>query len=232
MLSKPDLVIFDCDGVLVNTEPVTLRVMAETAAGFGMDVPEHEWARTFKGRHISIIQADVEHHHGKPIPDFIERYRARMFAEFEHGIEPIPGAVAVLDALDDAGVAYCVASNGPHTKMDASLASAGLSDRLGGPSTGSTGNHDRIFSADDVANPKPAPDLFLHAAGRFRVEPARCLVVEDSPSGIVAARAAGMVAVGFSDLSPVEELQAEHAHAVITSMTDLIGLIGLPSRAR
>lgn len=217
--------IFDCDGVLVDSEPITLRVMRGWVRDLGWDISEHETAARFKGVYITSIQADVEARLGRPVPDFIEGYRARMFAEFARGIDPVDGVPEMLDALDDAGIPCCVASNGPHVKMAATLTASGLAARLGGLARD---ERTRIFSAEDVARPKPAADLFLYAADRMRAAPAGCLVVEDSPSGIVAARAAGMPSVGFADITPAAELLAAGADAVITSMRELPALLGLP----
>ncbi len=224
-----DLVIFDCDGVLVDTEPVTLRVMAAWCAANGFVVPEDRVAATFKGVHISRIQAAVEAGIGRAVPGFVEGFRVRMFEAFEAGVAAVPGAAEVLDALEAAGVQTCVASNGPYSKMAASLTSSGLAGRLGATRDG-VGRFvpgPRVLSADDVANPKPAPDLFLQAARRFGVTPGRCVVVEDSPSGVVAARAAGMRCVAYSDLTPAEELEAEGPEVVVRSMREVLGVFGV-----
>ncbi|MAY75682.1 MAG: hypothetical protein CMJ31_13390 [Phycisphaerae bacterium] len=228
-LETPDLVIFDCDGVLVDTEPLTLDAMRRWIASCGLDLSYDEVANRYKGTHLSVIQPAVEAEIGRPIDDFVDGYRSLMFKAFEAGVEPIPGVVETLDALDAAGIAMCVASNGPHVKMDASMAASGLADRFGGLKRD---GGERIFSADDIATPKPAPDLFLHAAEAMGVAPDRCVVVEDSPSGIVAARAAGMRCVAYVDVTPIEALRAEGPDLIIESMADLPAALGLTSTRR
>ncbi|MEL6328470.1 MAG: HAD-IA family hydrolase [Planctomycetota bacterium] len=218
-LGRPvGLVIFDCDGVLVDTEPTTLRVMREWIATFGLELPMDEVVATIKGVHIDTIEAMITERVGRELPDFVAGYRRNMFEAFERGIPPIEGAVAALDALDRIGLPWCVASNGPHTKMDASLGSSGLSART---------PRDRIFSADDVENPKPAPDLFLFAAHECGFGPDHCVVVEDSPAGVVAARAAGMRVLAHVDLTPRSELAKAEPDAIVESMAELPGLLSL-----
>tara|TARA_R110000782_G_scaffold45706_10_gene101376 strand:- start:24700 stop:25386 length:687 start_codon:yes stop_codon:yes gene_type:complete len=221
-MERPGLVIFDCDGVLVDTEPVVQRVLSDWVSHHGWEMTPEESAVTLKGSHISLIQTEAERRLGRALPGFIEGYRARMFAAFEAGIDEIPGAGSVLAVLDDAGVPYCVGSNGPHVKMDASLRSAGLLDRFGGIRGG------RIFSADDVGEPKPSPRLFLHAAERMGFDPASCVVIDDSPQGVLAALAAGMGIIGYEDMTPAERLRGAGAEVVMTSLLELPALLGLP----
>jgi beta-phosphoglucomutase-like phosphatase (HAD superfamily) len=220
-MERPGLVIFDCDGVLVDTEPVVQRVLADWLTRHGWEMTPEESARTIKGSHIVEIQKRAEARLGRDLPGFVEGYRRSMFEAFEAGIPEIPGAGRVLEILDDAGVPYCVGSNGPHIKMDASLRSAGLLDRFGGIGGG------RIFSADDVGEPKPSPRLFLHAARQMGFEPASCLVVDDSPQGVLAAIAAGMGIVGYEDLTPADRLREAGAGIVLTDLLELPGLLGL-----
>ena len=222
MLERPGLVIFDCDGVLVDTEPVVQRVLADWLTHHGWAMTPEESARTIKGSHIAEIQKRAEARLGRSLPGFIEGYRAAMFEAFEAGIDEIPGASAVLDALRDAGVPFCVASNGPRVKMAVSLKSAGLLERLGGMDAG------LIFSADDVGEPKPSPRLFLHAAGAMGFDPGACLVVDDSTQGVEAAVAAGMGVVGYEDMTPAAKLVAAGAPLVMKRVDELLGLIGLP----
>lgn len=222
-MERPGLVIFDCDGVLVDTEPVVQRVLAEfiTAQGWPMTVEES--TLTLKGTHIVQIQRRAEARIGRELPDFVEGYRASMFRAFAAGVPEIPGAGAVLDALDAAGVPSCVGSNGPHVKMEVTLKSAGLMDRLGGVGGG------RIFSADDVAEPKPSPLLFLLAAERMGFDPARCVVVDDSTQGVLAAVNAGMRIIGYEDLTPAASLMRAGAERVMTRLDELPALLGLPA---
>jgi beta-phosphoglucomutase-like phosphatase (HAD superfamily) len=222
-MRNPGLVIFDCDGVLVDTEPVVQRVLADWLTHHGWPMTPEESARTIKGSHIVEIQQRAEARLGRSLPGFVEGYRKSMFEAFEAGIPEIPGAGRVLEVLDAAGMPFCVASNGPHVKMAVSMKSAGLLDRLGGMHGG------RIFSADDVGEPKPSPRLFLHAAGRMGFDPSKCLVVDDSTQGVIAALAAGMGIVGYEDLTPAESLRAAGAQHVMTRLDELPGLLGVGS---
>jgi HAD superfamily hydrolase (TIGR01509 family) len=178
------------------------------------------------GTTMAGVRAAVEDETGAPLPaDFEQRYHDGLFAGFRSGLQPVPGVVAVLDDLERRGVPYCVASSGTHERIRLALSIVGLLDRFG----------DRIFSAEDVARGKPAPDLFLHAAARSSTPPERCVVVEDSPAGVAAARTAGMRVVGYAAMTPVARLSDTGAGAgagagadvVVTSMTDLLAALGL-----
>lgn len=219
-MKRPGLVIFDCDGVLVDTEPVVQRVLSDWLTSQGWPMTPEESARTLKGSHIVEIQHLAEARLGHALPGFVDGYRRSMFEAFDAGIPEIPGAGKVLDTLATAGIPVCVASNGPRVKMAVSLRSAGLLDRLGGMDGG------RIFSADDVGAPKPSPTLFLHAAAHMGFEPSRCLVVDDSTQGVIAALAAGMDIVGYEDLTPAEQLRAVGAPFVMQRLEELPSLIG------
>ncbi len=221
-LERPGLVIFDCDGVLVDTEPVTLRVLTEWIGSVGLKITVEEVTTRFKGRDIAVIQAEVEEAIGRGVPDFVEGYRTNMFRAFEAGIGPVEGAIATLDALDAAGIPWCVASNGPRSKMKASLSSAGLLQRVGGLEVTPDA---RVFSAYDIEKWKPEPDLFLHAAEKMGVSPERSVVVEDSVSGVEAATRAGMRCIAFADLTPAAELRG--ATVVVESMGAVAGVLGL-----
>jgi HAD superfamily hydrolase (TIGR01509 family) len=184
-------VIFDCDGVLVDSERVAVRVDVQVLARLGWAMTEAEVVERFMGRTDADMVAQVEAYLGRPLPTnweepFQHLYRAAFAAE----LKPVPG---ILDALDRIAIPSCVASSGTHERMRYTLGLTGLYPRFAG----------RIFSASEVARGKPAPDLFLHAADRMGVRPADCAVVEDSRYGVEAARAAGMRAFGYAGgLSP------------------------------
>lgn len=225
-MRTPGLVIFDCDGVLVDTEPVVQRVLADWLTRHGWPMTPEQSAKTIKGSHIADIQRRAEQRLGRELPGFIEGYRRAMFEAFEAGIPEIPGAKAVLERLAGLGVPFCVASNGPHVKMEASLGSAGLLDLVGGMGGG------RIFSADDVGEPKPSPRLFLHAAERMGHRPASCVVVDDSVQGVLAALDAGMRIIGYKDLTPAAELLDAGAERVLAGLDELPACLGFdPSPA-
>jgi HAD superfamily hydrolase (TIGR01509 family) len=212
-----ELVIFDCDGVLVDSERIAVRTDVQVLATLGWVLTEAECIERFVGLSDKSIKAAIEAHLGRVLPDdwdqeFQSLYRDAFAAE----LEPVPG---VVEALDQLTLPTCVASSSSHDKLRFTLGLTGLYERFAG----------RIFSAYDVARGKPAPDLFLHAAARMGVEPAACAVVEDSRYGIQAARAAGMRAFGFAGgLTPAAWLEAPGT-VVFSDMRDLPGLL---ARAR
>ena len=179
------LLIFDCDGVLVDSEPLACRIGADTLTDHGFAITYEEFLG-YVGRSARDIHAMMETRFGRPVPETIRAAsRARLFAAFRAELRAIEGIAAVIDALD---VPACVASSSDLERLALALGVTGLAP-LFGP---------RVFSATEVARGKPAPDLFLLAAERCGARPDECLVVEDSPAGIVAAVAAGMCPIGFT----------------------------------
>ena len=175
-----DAVLFDCDGVLVDSERVAVECIVEFAARFGARFEFEEALERFTGARMADNLRDIEQRGRCKLPDdFEDNLRAHMAAEFETRIEPMDGAAALVRALD---VPYCVVSNGPRSKMEVTLRVAGLLEHFVG----------RIVSAYEVGVWKPDPELFLHAARSLGVLPNRCAVVEDSDYGIAAGVAAGM----------------------------------------
>ena len=186
-MSPPiSLVIFDCDGVLVDTERIAVRIDMIVLAELGWPMTEAEVVERFMGRSDEEMTADIEAHLGRRLPaSWEEPFRHLYRQAFEAELEPVAGVVAALDAI---AIPTCVASSGTHEKIRFTLGLTGLYERFAG----------RIFSVSDVARGKPAPDLFLHAAARMGVPPAQCAVVEDSRYGVEAARTAGMRAFGYA----------------------------------
>ena len=183
------LVIFDCDGVLVDTEPIANRVLAEMVSAEGLPTTVAESMRRYMGRSMPAVIETIEAELGRELgPTFADEYYRRIFDAFDRELTEVPGATDAVDGVERAGLAVCVASSGPHDKMRRTLGRTGLLSRFEG----------RIFSATEVARGKPFPDLFLHAASRMEVEAGECVVVEDSPAGVAAARAAGMRAIGLA----------------------------------
>jgi HAD superfamily hydrolase (TIGR01509 family) len=204
-------VIFDNDGVLVDTEGPANAILADLLTGYGRPTTVDQAVAEHLGTSLARVRATVEAS-GTPVPAaFEDDYHRRLFAAVDAGLEAVPGVAAVVASLD---VAVCVASSGGHERIRRTLAATGLLDRFEG----------RIFSAEDVARGKPAPDLFLHAAGRMGAAPARCAVVEDSPLGVEAANAAGMTVFGYAGLTPPERLAS--ASVVFGDMADLPALLG------
>lgn len=210
-------VIFDCDGVLVDSEPVANRVLAEGLTAIGLPTSTEDSVRDFMGRSWGHMVEVVTERLGTPPPATLrDDYRAALFAAYAAGDAPaVEGIAEALDGLDAAGTPYCLASSGDHERIRRGLAAAGLTDRF--PEA-------RIFSADDVGRGKPWPDLFLHAAEQMGFEPATTVVVEDSPAGVKAGRAAGMRVLGYSARTPAEALRAEGAEP-FAAMVELPRLI-------
>jgi HAD superfamily hydrolase (TIGR01509 family) len=209
-----DLVIFDCDGVLVDSERIAVRIDAVVLARLGWELTEAEIVERFVGRSEAYMVSQIEAAIGRSVEtgwddEFVPLYRDALAAE----LGPVDGVVEALDAI---AAPTCVASSSSHERLRFTLGLTGLLDRFDG----------RIFSATDVANGKPAPDLFLHAAATLGADPARCAVVEDSIYGVEAARAAGMRAFGYAGgLTPAERLVGP-ATTVFSDMRELPGLLG------
>jgi HAD superfamily hydrolase (TIGR01509 family) len=206
-----ELVIFDCDGVLVDSERLAVRIEAEVITSLGWPLDESEIIDRFVGRSDADMQAEIERHIGRAIDwevEFAPRYRD----VFERELAPVDG---VIDALDAIEVATCVASSGTHEKLRFTLGLTGLHDRFAG----------RIFSASEVAHGKPAPDLFLLAAAQMDVEPARCAIVEDSVAGVVAGTAAGMQVFAFAGGVTVASKLRRDGVVVFDDMRSLPALI-------
>jgi HAD superfamily hydrolase (TIGR01509 family) len=210
-----DLVIFDCDGVLVDSEILSIRLDVQLLAQLGWPLSEAEIIERWVGRTEAAMRAEIEDHLGRDVgaewAAFSERY-VKVFAE---ELEPVAGVADAIDAIQAAGFSMCVASSGNLAKIRQNLAKTGLLDRFG----------DRLFSGDDVEHGKPAPDLFLHAASVMGVEPGRAAVVEDSRPGVAAARAARMWAFAFAgSVTPAEALTGPRT-TVFREMRQLPALI-------
>jgi HAD superfamily hydrolase (TIGR01509 family) len=207
-----ELVIFDCDGVLVDSEAINQRIQAEAFTRLGVPMTAQDVGREFLGMATAKIFATVEARLGRPFPEgWVEALHEEVYAAFERELRPIPG---VVEALNRIAVPACVASSGTHEKLRVTLGITGLYERFAG----------RIFSATEVANGKPAPDLFLHAARSLGVERGGCAVVEDSPMGVAAARAAGMRVFAYAAATAGESLTGPGT-VVFTDMRELPGLL-------
>lgn len=195
-----DLVVFDCDGVLVDSERLSIRVDVVYLERLGWPMSEAEIIERFVGKSDADMRAVIEEHLGGPVPPEIDEEFARLYREtFDAELTAVDGIVEALDATVARGLRTCVASSGSHDKIRRNLGLTGLDGYFG----------ERIFSATDVPNGKPAPDLFLHAAAALAAEPARCAVVEDSVHGVRAALAAGMTAFAYAgSVTPVDALSA------------------------
>ena len=179
-----ELVIFDCDGVLVDSERLAVRTEAEILASLGWPLTEAEIVERFVGRSAAHMQLEIERQLGRSI-DWDAEFEPRYREVFERELVPVPG---IVEALGEITTPVCVASSGSHDKMRFTLGKTGLFDRFDG----------QIFSVDQVEHGKPAPDVFLFAAAEMGVPPDRCAVVEDSVSGVRGALAAEMSAFAFA----------------------------------
>jgi len=205
-------VIFDCDGVLVDTEPIANRVLAALLTEAGVPTTFDDCMREYRGRAMTSVLAAATEKLGAPLPfDVADRYYTDVKTIFRLELQPVPG---VIDALERIELPTCVASSGPHHKMEVTLRHTGLWDRFEG----------RIFSASEVGIGKPAPDLFLHAARQMGFDPATTAVVEDSLPGVLAARAAGMRALAFTRHTNADELAAAGGEP-FEDMAELPGLL-------
>ncbi|WP_411556939.1 HAD family hydrolase [Plantibacter sp. MPB07] len=200
----PDLVIFDCDGTLVDTERISVQVNLQLLNEVGGDYTEAEVRELFVGASLETYATLVEQRLGKPLEaDWIQRWSDMFRGICERELEAVDGVVDALDGIAATGVPLCVASNGMLHDVVRNLGQVGIHDRFDG----------RIFSATDVAVGKPAPDLFLHAAADFDTAPERCAVIEDSVVGVLAARAAGMTVYAYAGgMTPAERLIGDGTH--------------------
>jgi HAD superfamily hydrolase (TIGR01509 family) len=207
-----DLVVFDNDGVLVDSELLANAVLAELLTDEGRPTTVEGSMDRYLGGSMSRVRSLVESDGGRPLPaDFEARYQTVVLHRFRRELQAVPGVAEVIAGLD---VDHCVASSGTHERIRVALATVGLLAAFEGS----------IYSADDVERGKPAPDLFLHAAAARGARPDRCVVIEDSPTGVAAARAAGMTVLGFARRTPAARLA--DAHAVFDDMRALPGLLG------
>ncbi|MET9604601.1 HAD family hydrolase [Streptomyces sp. NPDC006512] len=212
-----ELVIFDNDGVLVDSEPLSNTILSAYLTELGHPTTYDESLRDYMGAAVHRVHDLVLERTGQPLPeDFDQVLHQRIFAAFERDLRPVPGITEVLAELSAQGVPYCLASSGTHERIRVGHRSAGLGEWF---------EEEWIFSSEDVGRGKPAPDLFLHAADMMGVPPARCVVVEDSRLGVEAARAAGMDVLAFTSMTPAEALPG--ANAYFGEMKELYGLLGL-----
>jgi HAD superfamily hydrolase (TIGR01509 family) len=207
------LVIFDCDGVLIDSERLAVKVDVQVLHELGWPLTEAEVIERFVGRSDRDAQTAIEDHLGRRLPPgWDEQFKPLYEEAFAAKLTPVDG---VVQALDQIMLPTCVASSGTHDHLRYTLGLTDLYARFEG----------RIFSAEDVANGKPAPDLFLHAAERMATEPVGCVVVEDSRPGVEAARAAGMRVLAYAGgLSAAAALDGPDT-IVFADMRDLPNLI-------
>jgi HAD superfamily hydrolase (TIGR01509 family) len=215
MSSSYDLIIFDCDGVLVDSERIANEVFRrilteETGLAFSLD----QMFDTFVGHSQVHCMEKLEIILGYAPPNSIaERYNREINQTLYEQVEAVQG---IHNVLSDLTLSYCVASSGSYEKMELTLGKAGLRQFFG----------NNIYSTSDVPRAKPHPDIYLHAAESMSVNrPERCLVIEDSPIGVTGAVAAGMTVFGYAELMPSEKLLKQGAHLTFNKMENLPDLI-------
>ena len=213
-----DLIIFDCDGVLVDSEVISCRVHADVLTRYGYPITAEQVHQRFLGRSAHEATLEVERELGRPLAEAFElERRTALLAELAETVEAIPHLHETLDAI---GLRICVASSAAHEKIFTTLSRVGLYGRFA----------PNIYSGTQVSFGKPAPDLFLFAAEQMQAAPARCLVIEDSVPGITGAVAAGMTVLGFhggSHCRPghADALQAAGAFRTFDDMRQLPEMI-------
>lgn len=216
---RPSLVIFDCDGVLVDSEAIANATLAGALTGWGYPITGPEARRRWVGRSMKSVGDDLRAELGDALPaDWLEQIEARDYALFRERLKAVEGAREAVEAVVEAGVRACVASSGSLEKLAVTLGVTGLAPLFEG----------RVFSSRQVARGKPAPDLFLFAAERMGVAPADAIVIEDSPAGAIGAVAAGMRVLGYAGDPETDAAALEAAGAeLFTHMRAVPSLLGL-----
>jgi HAD superfamily hydrolase (TIGR01509 family) len=208
-----DLVIFDCDGVVVDSERLVFAVFGSFIRSLGVHLTDAETREQFLGRTLTECMAIVERLSGKPAPPgALDRYTAERDRVLGERVQAVEGIREVLETLT---IPYCIASSGGYDKMRITLGATKLMPLF----------EARLFSATEVARGKPAPDIFLFAAERMGASPARTAVIEDSVNGVLAGCAAGMTVFGYVDLTPASKLVEAGADRTFTEMRELPGLL-------
>lgn len=221
MRMRTGLVIFDCDGVLVDSETLAADALFQALTSLGLSYTRQEVDGKFRGRSLSDIVAEIESGKGSPLPDtFLQGLEERTYGAFRSALTAVPRAAEAVDQIQAAGLLTCVASSGTHEKMRFTLGLTGLLSKFDG----------RLFSASEVARGKPAPDLFLFAAKTMETSPEACLVVEDSLPGVRGALAAGTRVLAYvAPEHPAREKHLLELHALgvptFSSMSKLPELV-------
>ncbi|MFP5076874.1 HAD family hydrolase [Rhizobium sp. YIM 134829] len=219
MTAAPELVIFDCDGVLVDSEPLSIDVLVRVLRTAGVTMDAEEAIERFLGKSLKTMSDILHEDYGLQVDDqFLEAMRHDLYQRFETELQPVPG---ISTALDHLAIPRCVASSSQMERIRLSLTITGLIGKL----------EPHLFSAAMVQNGKPAPDLFLHAAQQMGTPPCACIVIEDSPAGIQAAKAAGMRVFAFAGASHARTerhlaaLRALEPDALFDDMRELVHLV-------
>ncbi|MEQ8398632.1 HAD family phosphatase [Thalassobaculum sp.] len=213
-----DAVIFDCDGVLIDSERIAVAILKDDLTEFGLRMSEEEVHHRFTGWLTAQIAVTVAAETGMAVPpDWVRRHNALVREAVASGVEPIDGVIDVLDALDANGIGWGVASQSDPTYLERGLGRVGIWQRAPG----------RVVSAQTVARPKPAPDVYLTAMELVGTRPDRAIIVEDSPTGVRAGVAAGARVIGYAADRAPDDLISAGASDTVPTMTELLGALGL-----
>ena len=205
----PELIIFDCDGVLVDSESLSMPLLHEMLVEHAFQGTEQDVIHHFSGKTLEGCFHTARHDFKLTLPnDFFEIFEERLFAQCKTQLHPIEGIHQLLDALT---IPYCVASSGSREKMALTLEVTKLASYF----------TDKIFTALEVPHGKPSPDIFLHVANHYGVAPEKCLVIEDSVNGVLAAKAANMSAIAYVETAQFSPHQEAGADFCISSMSSL-----------
>jgi HAD superfamily hydrolase (TIGR01509 family) len=215
-MARFDLVAFDCDGVLVDSEPITCGVLMEMLNEVGWKISLEETIHTFVGRSFRDEFHLIESCIGKPLAtDFYANFLERRDAGLRQSVEPVRGVQSAIEEIARLRIPFCVASGAERAKMQLTLGRTGLLPWFDG----------KMFSGMEVPRSKPAPDVYLLAAKTMGVAPERCVVVEDTPIGVTAGVAAGMTVFGYAQYSDADALRAAGAAGIFTDMAALPDLV-------
>lgn len=212
-ISQFELVIFDCDGVLVDSEIIINRIFSEMPTEVGFPITYAEITQHFKGKSLKTCLEIIEQSYRKPLPkNFIERCKEREFAAFQQELQPVSGITEIIEQIR---LPKCVVSNSSHHHIQVVLNLTGLIHNF----------HGKLYSANDVARPKPFPDVYLYAAQQMNTNPEYCVVIEDSVPGVQAAYKAGMTVFGYAHDHDGAALTAAGAKIIFNDMHKLPQLL-------
>lgn len=207
-----DLVIFDFDGVIADSEILSLATLQQSLEDHGISLSLQDVREKFLGRSLAAIRTYIaEHNPDSPADGFTDTWQSELFIRFHKELSPIANVQGFLDILTFRELRYCIASSGTFERINVALAAMQMTQLF-----------DHVFSAEQVRRGKPAPDLFLHAAAHLGIEQNKCLVIEDSPFGVSAAKAANMRCVGFVGGAHLQGIAAQHGELLLDNGADLI----------
>ncbi|WP_299680095.1 HAD family phosphatase [uncultured Roseobacter sp.] len=211
IVSAAKLVIFDFDGVIADSEVISLSTLKSALHQFGVKLSLEETRKTFLGTSLKTITSHVAEHGTGNSENFPDIWESELFARFAGELQPVPHVFDLISRLEQNQMPFCIASSSTFKRLNAALKAMDVADRF---------HH--VFSAEQVSRGKPAPDLFEFAASKMQVDPEDCLVIEDSPHGIRAARSARMRAVGFTGGCHLDTLQNEHGDVLCNAGAEMV----------